>query len=352
MATVYFDPPYDPMTQGPTQLSSIEDATTDLVGFAFQAEEDATVVSVLFYIVTKTGTPGTVRAGFQGVNASTGLNDGVWQSYVDVAGTSITAGGYNTFTLSTTQNVTRGQLYCIVIQPISGTWNSTNSIAVWYGRGNSYPWSGLPYAFTNTTGTTAKVTTNQHLFWGYRSATKSYGTPMFYIGSGARNVNTNPNEYGNRFTLPSTRGKQFTLLGINANLLLDAGGTFSLNLYDSNSNLITTRSFDSDQAVNLGQDGTYQILFTDSALPTLSYGTQYIVGLKALSVANMSMAFTCVTILQDQTAFLRSTMSMIQRKDSGVWQVNANLIPSWQLMIRDTSGGGVGYPGMTGGMRG
>ena len=359
MANAYFQPPIIGFSTSNLQTGVIQDATTDLVGWAIPPEEDATVLSVLVFLTVRTGSPGTFRIGFQGCDATTGLNDGVWQSYTDVNASSLTGiGQFFNFTLDTPQTVQRGKIICIVIQPISGTWNASNSLSVAYGRQNTYPWNALPYVFTNTTGTTAKVTTPLYLFYGYRSATKTYGNPI-RSGTGAIfNSTTTPDEYGMRFTLPATWGKRFTLLGINANHRFSGGGnaTINLNLYDSNSNLLAQNSFDSDQLLipvsGVNVDGTYQFMFDESTLPELSYGTEYIIAIEATnSVDNRTSTLTALQA-SDYSAITQATLQYTTRKDTGAWTTTPIYALGWQLMILDTSGGGIGYPGMTGGMRG
>lgn len=359
MANAYFQPPYMLFSTSAVGLQSVQNATTDLLGFAISPEEDATVLSVLFQIATRTGSPGTFRVGFQGCDATTGLNDGVWQSYTDVnASTSITTGVFNNFTLDTPQTVQRGKIICLVLQPISGTWNTSNFMNVVVGQQNSYPWQSLPYLFQNTTGTTAKTTTSQFLLYGYRSATKTYGWPIRQGSTAAFNSTTTPDEYGMRFTLPATWGKRFTLLGINANHRFSGGGnaTINLNLYDSSSNLLAQNSFDSDQVMipvpGTNWEATYQFMFDESTLPELSYGTEYIIAIEATnSVNNIGIYFTALQA-SDYSAITDATLQYVTRKDTGAWTTNALFIMDWQLMIRETSGGGIGYPGMTGGMRG
>ena len=359
MANAYFQPPIIGFSTSNLQTGVIQDATTDLVGWAIPPEEDATVLSVLVFLTVRTGSPGTFRIGFQGCDATTGLNDGVWQSYTDINASSLTGiGQFFNFTLDTPQTVQRGKIICIVIQPISGTWNASNSLSVAIGRQNAYPWQALPYVFTNTTGTTAKVTTSLYLFYGYRSATKTYGNPIRSGTTAAFNSTTTPDEYGMRFTLPATWGKRYTLLGINANHRFSGGGntTINLNLYDSSSNLLAQNSFDSDQVFipnpGTNNEGTYQFMFDESTLPELSYGTEYIIAIEATNSVNQQGVFLTALQASDYSAITDATLQYVTRKDTGAWTTNALLAMSWQLMIRETSGGGIGYPGMTGGMRG
>jgi len=79
-------------------------------GWMINPEEDATVLSVLAYTRSRSGTPGILRIGFQGCDPTTGLNDGIWQSYVDVNPMSVTGiPGFLTYTLNFPQYVYRGK---------------------------------------------------------------------------------------------------------------------------------------------------------------------------------------------------------------------------------------------------
>ena len=351
-------PPLIGMGTNVTYATSLEDSTSDLVGWAFMPEEDATVESVLIFLYQKTGSPGMARIGFQGCSATTGLNDGVWQSYVDTDMSTVGAGSIRTFTLGTTQNVYRGQTICIVIQPLSGTWNASNSISISWGRTNAYPYNNLPYAFANTTGTTAKISTRGYVTYGYRSSTKTYGTPFTPGLSGTWNVNSTNNEYGIQFTLPETWGKTFTLIGINATHRFISGSgsnaTFNLNLYDAASNLLAQRSFNSNEVMipTSSLETTYQFLFDESTLPTLSYGSQYIVAMHATNTVDQRYVQTVVFAAGDWSAVTDAEYVQASRANGGAWGTNSLLSMNWQLMIQDTTSGGVTYAGMTGGMRG
>jgi hypothetical protein len=359
MATVYLHPAMMNLTQAAVTTSIGQDATTDMFGWVFQAEEDVTVTQVAINFAIKTGSPGTLRVGFQGVNTSDGLNDGTWQSYVDVAMSGITFGQFTFVTLDTTQTLTRGQLIAIVGQPISGTWDASNKITVTLGMGNGFPFQSLPYAINNLTGTTSKNTTISYWNIGYRSSTKTYGWPFRVEANNSYNSTTSPDETGMRFTLPAKWGKKFTLLGLHANhrFIDGGGGTFNMNLYDANTTLITQKAFDTDQVyvptTGTNRESTYLFYFTDSTLTELSYGTTYIIAFEYTNAVN-SNPYRLRTdgVATDFSAITDGTLEYVTRKDTGAWTTTTTQVPCWQLIIRDTSGGFIGHPGMSGGMRG
>lgn len=333
-------------------------------GWMINPEEDATVLSVLAYTRSRSGTPGILRIGFQGCDPTTGLNDGIWQSYVDVNPMSVTGiPGFLTYTLNFPQYVYRGKTICIFVQPMSGSWTGANQMEFVYGLTNAYPGTHLPYLIGRngtTGGQIVRLTTGfPALLYGYRSATKTYGYPFYPTQSSAFNMNTTPDEIGMRFTLPSAWGRTFTLLGITANHRFPTGGsaTWNLNLYDSDSNLLAQNSFDADRVYvpvpGTNAEGTYQMMFDARTLPDLTYGQTYTVAIQSTNTVNQNALYLLAAQANDYTALTDATLEYVQRSDLGAWTKPSSLfMPNWQLNIYDTDGGRIRYSGMTGGMRG
>lgn len=365
MANIYLHPANMFFTSAAIGTGVVLNNSSVMAGVVFTPDEDASVVSVLWNLAIKIGNPGFFRVGFQGVDLTTGLPDGVWLGYGDFNASTLT--GYGQFfnlPLSSPVNVYRGQVICQMIQVLSGTWDASNSVNVQTGANNSYPYSGFPYLVANTTGTAVKVTQNTLVYpiYAYRSATKTYGYPFRTGGVANISSTTTPDEAGLRFTLPARFGKKFRLLGIHANhrflsgSTYGSGCTFNLNLYDNNSNLLAQAPYDSDQAiapfVSFNREGIYRFYFDEPTLPELSFGVPYIIAIEATNAVNQEVYGMSALQASDFRALTDASMELVTRKDNGAWTANTLRITQWQLIVRDITTGGIISVDMLGGMTG
>lgn len=107
------------------------------VGGIGVADRTGTVDRVAFWWQNKTGTPGTLRVGIEGVT-STRQPDGTYKSggnaFVDFAGT--TANGAQTVTLGSSWSATAGDIFAVTIREQSGTFDASNFGDVLMNIGN------------------------------------------------------------------------------------------------------------------------------------------------------------------------------------------------------------------------
>lgn len=108
------------------------DATTKRVVIVCQAHKSGTIDRIKLSLTSKSGTPGTLRVGLQGINDGP-VNDATWlasgNGYYDITAP---ANGQTTVTLASSVTVTAGDRLAVVVVPISGTWDASNRISALY----------------------------------------------------------------------------------------------------------------------------------------------------------------------------------------------------------------------------
>lgn len=311
------------------QLSSQNTATAG----CFSMEDTDTITSVGFINSSVTGTAASITN--DSYTLSIQLPDASGNpSGTPVGGaspasvtfpTSGVAGGVtlgtstsHVLTLANPASLTRGTVYCIVIQRTGAT-DVTNNITVryaWQGTGSS---NIMPYAATADA--TPTWTKNTLLMMGtfMRSSTRSYLYP--YV-AGYQVAPSGTAEKGFTFTLPATFGasSSYTVCGIivpSTSTATSGGGTVVATLYgtplsSSPPILQQTSLLDSDAlgATNGSSGRTYRFNFATPV--ALTPGVTYGVGL-ASSIASFGTYGFTIPAAGDSTAYALLGLKPISR---------------------------------------
>lgn len=337
----------------PTFVNFSLDASTDTLEVMFQAREACTITHIGFRYGVRTGTPPTYIASLQSVSATTGLPAGILGggspasvTFTPPADTTWN-GTWQWVTLANSYTCTRGEILAIVIAYSAGTINGSNfsSFTMTLNWNCRKRW---PTAVQNNAGVRAGGDNNLPV-WGYKSSTTTYGCPIKAAPTDTFSSNTTPDEKGILFTLPAGYAATFKILGVDVGInLAAAGGTFTLKLYDTDgTTVLQTLPVDVDQldrAQNLGGQ-VFTLIFDETTLSTLTFGSAYRVTLEATSVG-LSLAITALQVdaSNDRTAFSGGTQfQLTQRTDAGAWTEDATQRPMIGLILDDLtepSGGG------------
>ena len=315
-----------------TTLSS---TTTTSLAWIFMAEEAATITQVGFKQSTMAGTPGVVRLSLQGADGSGAPDGSILASgngYADYTPSSGNNGTLVWLTLSSPVTVTRGQMLCLYMIPVSGTWDGSNTLTVHRSMTNLASPNGLPYLREN--GTKISVAS---LIFGYASASKSYGVPWQTGTTLNVGLNSTPDEVGVRFTLPAGLGSTYTIRGIEVFTSLAAGITLDMVLYSGTTPLQTRSAIDSDIGSS-ASPRVFKFLFSDTTLTPLSYGSEYVIALKFLAATTSAVQYMVVNRAQDWTAFQAAALAKwTQRTDGGAFSDTATQMPYIALLIDEVS---------------
>jgi hypothetical protein len=338
------------------------------------------VVSTSATIITVAATYGgtaitfaTAGTGTHTLSTLSGIPSGTWIAYQDaVVGTS-GSGSFSNFTswnvtltsgnVSTT-NLTRGQVYAIVMQAQTGTWNASNSLRTWLDVaqvGSMTP--VFPYTYGIAAGATVAKSSNglTHLL-AAGSATKWYGSTFTTSNIASFNSAASPNEYGNVFVMPTGSCTSFKVAGIHIPIGLtnSATTTYNLTLYDASNTVLQQTSFNNRDTFSSTTLGLRGFLFT-STLATLTPGTTYRIALSATNSAAGFGNFNALNFgVNQQSGFVGAGGSYYQstRTGTGAWTDTTTAAIAMKVIVQDMTatgggGGGIDIPiGMTGGMRG
>lgn len=277
------------------------------VAWIFQAETAAAITHGGFALntITDGGTMPTYRLSLQGVDGSglpngtiKGAGNSAFVTFVPTTGNGFANSTFTWLALGTAYTpATIGEILALVIDVSSGTASSTNRISVNHGIQNTAEGAqpGLPYVLLDTNLTWAggdKVSAIAAL-WGYKTASEVFGLPLESITTQAVSATT---EVALRFTLPSDYGSTFQILGArwSAAVAANAGRLYRLSLYsggESSPVLLAQIEMDSDWLQTPGASGTDRYITTlfDDAASTLSFGTQYHLGLALDSGSSLTL---------------------------------------------------------------
>lgn len=333
-----------------TAWQSTLQAVGDYVAVVRQAEEAATIttVSVLvdFFV---TGATDIVRVGIQSVNSS-GEPSGTWLGFVDKTRdtANFTWFSYSTHTLGSGVSVTRGQLYAIVVQALSGTWSGSQ-----YFRTNDNYYvdiegrQAFPYMVQKIAGSVAKSNAAGCFTHCCASSTRTYGQPHKPASITSISSSSSPNEIGNYFRIPTGAGSSYSVLGIRLFIALtNSAGTFDVNLYTSSGTLLQQVSFTCSQIVG----GTSSLLqrdfyFDEATLSSLTPGSYYRCAISATNAIGIGdMAQITFPSALGMTAYTGAdgTYVYTSRTGSGAWTETAGQMHVMKLIISDITGGSGG----------
>lgn len=271
------------------------DGNTDLVEWIFQAPAAITISKLGFRYGVRAGTPPTYQISLQGVGTD-GNPDGTIKGATNNALKAFTPPADATWnstwqwlTLDETATVARGDMLAIVIAYSSGTVDGSNNSSFTTHASIGGSRQGHPYATQNAAGVRTRSTSMP--IYGYTSASATYGRPLETITATAYNSGSSPNEYGLRFTIPTTWCSTFKVVGIRwFGLTGGAGDSYDVELYDADGDPGTvlqsvTIDWDYNTAVG-GSSRMQELYFNEATLSTLNAGSTYHVGLTANDAAN------------------------------------------------------------------
>jgi hypothetical protein len=342
-------------------LSSVSGPTTytlsaisDYISLICQAEEDATITRVTGWVNTRGGTPGTTRVGIQTVGATTGLATGTWLGYVDLTtdATNFPANGIKEWTLSTNATITRGQYYAIVIQALSGTWNTGSDNLTMFGTSGIGVGSSLalfPYLQTVLNTVSGAKSTSQIIpTIGCGSSTTQYRIAHKPASISSWNSGATPNQRGMKFSLPASTVTSYKIAGVRMNVgPTNSASTWDLNLYDSSNTVLQSRSFTNQEAFNTVSLLLRDYYFDESTLTALSPNTDYRIAVQATNASLGCMSYIEFTGATDcSSAFIPGgTYHATTRTGTGAWTDTTTTWMPMQLIINDltssTGGGGL-----------
>lgn len=303
--TSIFRTPFDHLgrnlsPRGSVSLTSATLSTNNTrLAWVFQAETANPFTALGFRLTTITngGSMPTYRLSLQGVSGS-GFPDGTIKgsgnsAFVTFVPTVANGFANNTFTWQTLGTAytpaSVGEALALVLDVSSGTANGSNNIAaVYVVTGVVGDQNARPYALfdANLTWAGGDLVLGAPV-WGYKTASEVCGNPVEAVSSTSV---TSTTEVALRFTLPAALGSTFQLLGGLWNGTTQGSGDLCrLSLYsggESSPSLLEQVELDSDWVEAVGGSNRWTDAFFDDAAATLSFGTQYHLG---LSVQTNSM---------------------------------------------------------------
>lgn len=331
-----------------TAWQSTLQAVGDYVAIVRQAEEPAVINAVQGYVdFFSTGSSDVVRVGLQSVNSS-GQPSGTWLAYVDKTCTTANFPYFSFFshTLSSTTTLTRGQLYAIVIQALSGTWSGS----LYFRTNDNYyvdieGRQAFPYMVQKIAGTVGVANAAGCYIHSCSSSTRMYGQPHKPGQLSSLSSSSTPNEVGNYIRIPTGAGSAYSILGARLFIAMtNSAGTFDLTLYDASNTVLQQASFTCSQVVG----GTTSILqrdfyFDEASLTSLSPGTYYRLAIKATNATGIGViGYTNVPSTLGMTAYTGAdgTCVYTSRSGSGSWTDTTGQILCMKAIISDVAGGG------------
>ncbi len=215
--------------------------------------------------------------------------------------------------------------------------------------------NGVPYPLTNSAGTWSKVA--QPITFGWRTASGRYG----WIGTSAYATVTAATA-GHRslmkFRLPSGEGSADTVVGFRGQMRFGAAGAVSKAvLLDSSGTELQSVTIDADQDANINAMGGRTIYFDEASLTSLSYGTDYYVGLEVVSGSGgVGLGGINLAEAEDREAYPNGLNRCLGTSTGGAITDNTLVMPTIEIIIDDItpasgSGGGaviIGGLGQTG----
>lgn len=337
------------------------DATTDQAEWIFYAERAGTITQLGFRYGVRTGTPPTYKIGLQGVDASTGFPDGTIKGGGSPASVTFTPpadatwdGTWRKLTLDNSYTNTQGEGLAIVIAYSSGTVDGSNFSSVTIV--DSIAWAtgnqGFPLAIANNAGARTK-NANRAVF-AYYTAGNVFGFPAKTAYTATL---TNTLEAAARWILPAGWGTSYQVEGCRMLGIASATGKNPLVRLYSGTTVLQTVTIDTD-VLNAAALRVFEVRFPDNPLATLSFGTEYRLGIQYNDAAG-NWIFRGMTLDSnaDFDAYpLGTDWYLSTRTSAGAWTDDNTSRLFLELLIRDlTPPSATGIKvnsGMQGGLRG
>lgn len=341
------------------------DSSTDGIAFGFQAENTDAITHLGFRYGARTGTCPTYSIRLESQDATTGFPDGT-----DIGGGSATAATFTPPADTTWNNTiqwvaltnpytpTRGQFLMATIRYSSGTVDASNNSSfathMNSGFGNTQTY---PIALSLASGTWAKITNTLSVAYGYRTATARYGG--FRIGSFNTAISTTGHRHAMHWTPPAGHGDTFQVGKMQLVLTTpNAANAVKFGIWNAAGTALQDIQFDSDYLASNGTRRGVEIVFDESSLATLSYGTKYYFGIEVVGSASIVLAGLQLQEAADRAMWPMSTTRGFSVWDGASWTDNDTVLPSVMPMLADITeptGGGGGmliHPGMGGRLAG
>lgn len=349
--------------------------STDQLEFIFDAEPGTVITKVGVRHNSTTGTSPSYKASLQGVDG-TGIPDGTIKGGGSPASKVFSPSSlgwssstFNWITLDNSYTVPEDDcVLALVIAYDSGTVDGSNFTS-FTQRATNGRVVNFPYSIQNDATVRTRSNTGPLVF-GFASSSRAYGSPIQNITTHAFNSGTGTaDEYGVKFTVPSTWCATYKLLGVRFPGTLAASGSTVMALYGgsdltaANSTGATTevtahdsRTFDHDQGASNSGTNAMEFLFDDDPRPTLYADAVYRLSFQPQNTNNITLIYSSVASVADWDAFDGGQlMSKCLRLNGGNWSsdVTTDRIVI-ELILTDITAptGGVGgmlvHPGMGG----
>lgn len=364
-----FGPNFYPGQSGSTVTTFTIDASNDGIAYILSIEEDATITAIVVRQGTVTGTSPVYKIGFQTLTTA-GIPDGTFTgggseesvTFTPTAGNDSTA---QVHTLDNSKAVSRGDLICIVIAYSSGTIDGGNNSS--FARTASTQLvsvAGFPYSATEAAGTWARQDDSPFVIM--RSSTKSYGNCWDTTTAVVLQDDTDPDEAGVAFTVPSGVTTNYQVVGLSLRADFNNVSTSVIHTYSLYSDTTLLQSIALTGTIISSTSSENQwIMFDEEILSTLVPGTEYILAIKTSStVANLNLRTYEYLTSGDLRAAAGSasealslrwmTPSYVTRNNGGAWTaVTTRIFPLVPMISTMTAsaGGGLKLAG-TGGLAG
>jgi hypothetical protein len=333
------------------------DANNDGVGWAIQARDALAITHIGFRYGARTGTPPVYVATLEGL-ATTGLPDGT-----DVGGGSPTAATFTPpadatwdstwqwIALTNSYTPTRGQVLAPTIRYSSGTVDGSNNSSITSHTSNfiNNGAIGFPQALRLTAASWAR----QSAFptCALRTASTRYGFPIeaLYV---TRSASTVGHRQALKFTLPAGSGDTFKIKGLrfSGSPAAAAGKNPVFGLWSASTTLQTFTG-DTDWSQSPSGAMTYDVLFDEATLETLSFGTAYYLGIEVADAVNGGVLINGLQLdsASDLDADPGGANFHFATYDGATWTDDDTVRPYVELIVDDATepaggGGGIIYP--------
>lgn len=325
------------------------DATADKVGWVFLAADGETITQLGCRINAITGALPTYRISLQGVNLTTGMPDGVIKGATNDAFATFstgTAAAFNYFTLTGAYTCTGVELLAIVVDYSSGTIGASNFMTVSSDLDIMSSRVNFPKAVVDTTGAWANRTLMP--MYAYKTASRTYGNPIASVTATTYSSDSSPNERALRFTLPAGMSDTKKIAGVRFVATSPAANkSIKVALYSGTTEL-DSYTLDGDVSSATGSGyRSWVVLFAQSTLDTLTFGTTYRIGFAPQeTAANFVLPTLTVTTAAELDAFPGSTDWAMSHRAGGAWtDVDTErpiVEPLWDDVTEPAAAGGGG----------
>ena len=291
--------------------NTLIDASGERVAWVFQIPNDCgatlTITTLLFRYGARTGTPPVYRISLQAIGGD-GFPDGTVLGGGSPASATFTPpadttwnGTVQAITLDNSYAAAPGELIAIVIDYSSGTISGSHNSS--FTVGSSGDWTdavrpNFPYP-SSYNGSAWAFISATNPYYGFRTATKSYGFPQLNIAT--TTLGTNGHRACLKYTHPASAGGPYQIAGFDFVGQTPASGanTWKFAMWNAaGTALVTGATLDSDYGCFPGNSGRLmRVWFTDATLPTLLPGVPYYLGIER---TNASCILNHVTMASAQ----------------------------------------------------